>query len=204
MNCRQCGAHLAPDDLVCGTCGTLAEATLPAASTVAVKRTTRTTAKTRRLSATTLLILVFACGFVGLIATAIAGGVAVGLQDRKADEQARIDQFYQEGLANRAAGKLPLAKADFEYVLRLNPAYPGAREQLAQVQDLLTVKPTPTTSAMVVNVTQELYQAGLAAYQKKDWQKAIDIFAQVRSLDATYEKDAIARMLYDAALTYGL
>jgi tetratricopeptide (TPR) repeat protein len=204
MNCRQCGAQLAPDDLVCGTCGALAEATLPAASTIAVKPTPRVATKPRRLSATTLLILVFACGFIGLIATAIAGGVAVGLQDRKADDQARLDQFYQEGLANRAAGKLPLAKADFEYVLRLNPTYPGAREQLAQVQDLLTVKPTPTTSAMVVNVTQELYQTGLAAYQKKDWQKAIDIFSQVRSLDATYEKDAVAQMLYDAALTYGL
>ena len=173
MNCRQCGAQLAPDDLVCGTCGALAEATLPAASTIAVKSASRAVTNTRRLSATTLLILIFACGFIGLIAAAIAGGVAAGLQDRKADDQARLDQFYQEGLANRAAGKLPLAKADFEYVLRLNPTYPGAREQLAQVQDLLTVKPTPTTSAIVVNVTQQLYQTGLEAYQKKDWQKAI-------------------------------
>lgn len=203
MNCRQCGAHLAPDDLVCGTCGTLAEATLPAAPTVAVKPAPRATAQTRRLPATTLLIIVFACSFLGLISAAIAGGVVVGLQDRKADEQARIDQFYQEGLANRAAGKLQLAKADFEYVLRLNPNYPGAREQLAQIQDLLTVKPTPT-SAIVVNVTQQLYQAGLEAYQKKDWQKAIEIFSQVRAIDASYEKDKVAQMVYDAALTYGL
>ena len=204
MNCRQCGAQLAPDDLVCGTCGALAEATLSGAPIVAVKPAPRNTTKTRRLSATTLLILVFACGFIGLIAAAIAGGVAAGLQDRKADDQARLDQFYQEGLANRAADKLPLAKADFEYVLRLNPTYPGAREQLAQIQDLLTVKPTPTTSAIVVDVTQQLYQAGLAAYQKKDWQKALEIFAQVRSINATYEKDAVAQMVYDAALTYGL
>ncbi len=110
MNCRQCGAHLAPDDLVCGTCGTLAEAALPAASTVAVKRTPLP-AKTRRLSATTLLILVFACGFIGLIATAIAGGVAVGLQDRKADEQARIDQFYQEGLGQSGGGQTAVGES---------------------------------------------------------------------------------------------
>jgi tetratricopeptide (TPR) repeat protein len=204
MNCRQCGAHLAPDDLVCGTCGTLAEAAPLASPTVAVRSTPRTTTRTRRLSSTTLLIIVFACSFLGLIAAAIAGGVVVGLQDRKVDEQARIDQFYQEGLANRAAGKLQLAKADFEYVLRLNLAYPGAREQLAQIQDLLIVKPTPTTSAVVVNVTRQLYQTGLEAYQKKDWQKAIEIFSQVRAIDAAYEKDTIAQMMYDAALTYGL
>jgi tetratricopeptide (TPR) repeat protein len=203
MNCRHCGAHLAPDDLVCGTCGTLAEATLPAVPTVAAKPTPRASTKTRPLSSATLLIVVFACSFIGLITAAIAGGVVAGLQDRQADEQARIDQFYQEGLANQAAGKLQLAKADLEYVLRLNPTYPGAREQLAQIQDLLTVKPTPT-SAVVVNVTQQLYQTGLEAYQKKDWQKAIEIFLQVRSIDATYEKDKIAQMLYDAALTYGL
>jgi tetratricopeptide (TPR) repeat protein len=204
MNCRQCGARLAPDDLVCGTCGTLADAAPPAAPTVAVKPTPRAATKSRALSSTTLLIIVFACSFLGIIVAAIASGVAVGLQDRQLDEQARIDQFYQEGLANRAAGKLQLAKADFEYVLRLSPAYPGAREQLTQIQDLLTIKPTPTTSAMVVNVTQQLYQAGLEAYQKKNWQKAIEIFSQVRSIDATYEKVQIAQMLYDAALTYGL
>jgi tetratricopeptide (TPR) repeat protein len=204
MNCRQCGAHLAPDDLVCGTCGTLAEAAPLAAPTVAVKPTSRASTKSRAPSSTTLLIIVFACSFLGLITAAIAGGVVVGLQDRKADEQVRIDQFYQEGLANRAAGKLQLAKADFEYVLRLNPSYPGASEQLTQIQDLLTVKPTPTTSAVVVNVAQQLYQTGLDAYQKKDWQKAIELLSQVRSINATYEQDKIAQMVYDAALTYGL
>ena len=204
MNCRQCGARLAPDDLVCGNCGSIVD-TAPSGSTAAMKPLPpRPAAPTsRRLSAATLLIIVFACGFLGVIIAAGMGGVYTGLQDRQIDEQARVDKFYQEGLANRAAAKLQLAKADFEYVLKLRPNYPGAREQLAQVVDLLTVKPTPTFAAQV-NVTQQLYQTGLEAYQQKEWQKAIEVLSQVRVLDPTYEQASIANMIYQAALTYGL
>ncbi len=202
MNCRYCGARLAPDDLVCGKCGNIVDTT-PPAPTVASKPVPRTSpARARRVSATTLLILAFACGVLGLIAAAGLGGVYAGLQDRKTDQQAQADRFYQEGIANRAAGKLQLAKADFEYALKINPNYPGARDQVAQIADLLTVKPTPT-SAVQVNVTQQLYQAGMDAYNQKDWPKAIDILSQVRAIDPAYEKDRIAQMIYQAALTNG-
>ncbi len=203
MNCRHCGAHLAPDDLVCGNCGHIVD-TAPPDPTVAIKPVSRTSSPTaRRISATTLLILAFACGFLALIAAAGVGGVYTGLQDRKADEQAQANKFYQEGLTNRTAGKLQLAKADFEYVLKINPNYPGAREQLTQISDLLTVKPTPTFAAEV-NVTQQLYQTGVEDYNQKNWKKALEVLTQVRVIDPTYEKDQIAQMIYQAALTYGL
>ncbi len=202
MNCRHCGAHLAPDDLVCGNCGSIVDTT-PPAPTVASQPVSRTSpAKARRVSAATLLILAFACGFLGLIAAAGLGGVYAGLQDRKAEEQAQADRFYQEGLANRTAGKLQLARADFEYVLKIKPDYPGAREQVAQIADLLAVKPTPT-SAVQVNVTQQLYEAGADAYNQKNWKAAIEILSQVRAIDPAYEKDRIAQMIYQAALTNG-
>src|SRR5512147_3014118 len=99
MNCRHCGARLTPDDLVCGNCGNIVD-TAPQTSTVASPSVSRTTApaQKRGLSATTLLILAFACGFLGLIATAGLGGIYAGLQDRTADQQAQANKFYQEGL----------------------------------------------------------------------------------------------------------
>src|SRR5512139_3207378 len=201
MNCRHCGARLASDDLVCGSCGNIVD-TAPPTPTVASKPIPRTAPpRARRVSAPTLLILAFACGFLGLIAAAGLGGAYTGLQDRMVDEQAQANKFYQEGTANRASGKLQLAKADFEYVLKINPDYPGAREQLKQIADLLTVKPTPTFAAQV-NVTQQLYQAGSDAYDQKKWKKAIEVLSQVRVLDPAYEKDRIAQMIYQAALTY--
>jgi tetratricopeptide (TPR) repeat protein len=203
MNCRHCGARLAPDDLVCGNCGNIVD-TAPPAPTVASQSVPRPAPVwARRASAATLLILAFACGFLAVITAAGLGGVYAGMQDREADRQAQADRFYQEGLANRNAGKLLLAKADFEYVLKINPNYPGASEQLRQIIDLLTVKPTPTASAMQVNVTEQVYQAGVEAYNQQKWQRAIEILSQVRALDPAYEKDRVAQMIYQAALTYG-
>jgi tetratricopeptide (TPR) repeat protein len=225
MNCRQCGAPLAPDDLVCGVCGTIADTlsvaqpTLSSQPTVAARPVTssrpgaaprpaaapRSTAQpqsAKHFPLATVLIILFACSFVGLIALGALGGVWAGLQDRQADEQARAEKYYQEGIANRAAGKLLLAKADFEYVLKLNPIYPGAREQLTLLQDLLTVRPTPTFVAEV-NVAAQLYQAGLDAYEKREWLKAIQILAQLRAINPTYEQAGVAQTIYNAALTYG-
>jgi tetratricopeptide (TPR) repeat protein len=203
MNCRHCGARLTPDDLVCGNCGNIVDSAPPTPTMASPSIARPAPVKARGLSATTLLILAFACGFLSIIIAAGLGGVYAGLQDRTADQQAQADKFYDEGVANRAAGKLQLAKADFEYVLKIDPAYPGATEQLQQIVDLLTVKPTPTASAIQVNVAEQLYQTGVEAYNQQKWQRAIEIFAQVRALDPTYQQDQIAQQTYQAALTYG-
>jgi tetratricopeptide (TPR) repeat protein len=44
----------------------------------------------------------------------------------------------------------------------------------------------------------------VGAYDQKKWKKAIEVLSQVRVIDPTYEKDRIAQMIYQAALTYGL
>ncbi len=146
--------------------------------------------------------MLFACGLLALITAAAVGGVITGLRDRDENRQAQADKYFQEGIANLAAGKLPLAKADFEYVLKIAPDYPVAREKLAQVQDQLAVKPTPTFAA-IVSATQQLYETGQTAYQAKNWKTAIDVLSQVRVIDPAYRRDQVDAMLYEAAATYG-
>ena len=202
MNCRHCGARLAPDDLVCGNCGNIVD-TAPPTPTVASQPIPRTSSRQSASHIGDDAAHPGVC--LRLSGTHRRGGPGRCLRrlaGSQADEQAQADKFYQEGLANRTAGKLQLAKADFEYVLKINPNYPGAREQMTQIVDLLTVKPTPT-SAVQVNVTEQLYQAGVDAYDQKNWQTAIEILSQVRAIDPAYEKDRIAQMIYQAALTYG-
>jgi len=204
MNCRECGAQVTAADFVCGNCGAVLDRSpaspvpAPAPSARPARRTTA-----RRLSSTTLLIVLFSCGLLSLIVASAVGGVIIGLQDRASDRQTQADRYYQEGLANFASGKLELAKADFEYVLRLEPAYPGAQEQIAQVTERLTVKPTPTSAALTSAIDQ-LYQTGLTAYQTKKWATAIDALAQVRSIDPTYQAAQVSQYLFDASVTYGL
>jgi tetratricopeptide (TPR) repeat protein len=207
MNCPECGAHITAADFVCGNCGKLLDqshtAPLPVTTAVPIPRPAQRARPARRISSTTLLIVLFSCGLLTLIVTSAVGGVVVGLQDRETDRQAQADRYYQEGLANFASGKLELAKADFEYVLRLDPAYPGAQDQIVQVTERLTVKPTATSAALVSAIDQ-LYQAGETAYQARQWATAIDALAQVRSIDPTYQTEKVNQQLFDAAVTYGL
>lgn len=198
MNCPQCGAPVTAADLVCGNCGALQDHSMARTQPVAPTPS----AKHRRLSATTLLILLFSCGLLSLIVASAVGGVVVGLQDRELNRRAEADKYYQEGLTNFATGKLELAKADFEYVLRLEPGYPGASEQLTQVVDRLTVKPTPT-SVTLTNVAEQLYQTAESAYRARQWRTAIDTLSQLRAFDPDYQADRVKQMLYEAALTYG-
>ncbi len=201
MNCRECGTRLEPAALVCGNCGALIDQ-VPQIPQSKPGGSPRATSRAF-ISSSTLLILLFSCGLLALVVASAVGGVIIGLRDRKAEEAANAERYYQEGLANFAAGNLELAKADFTYVVQLNPNYPGARDQLAKVNDRLTVKPTPTSSALI-SATQQLYETGMHAYQDHKWSTAIDVLTQVRTVDPEYHKDDVARMLFDAALTYGL
>ncbi len=203
MNCRNCGARVEPDDLVCGNCGTVIDSAPQLAPKTAMTPP-RPIRPRRRLSPTASLILVFACGMFTLIAASIVGGVATGLQDREIDRQAKADQYYHAGVANFATGQLQLAEVDFQYVLKLYPNYPGASEQLSQVETRLTVVPTPTAAVSQTKVIDQLFQTGQSAYQAKDWAKAIDVLSQVRMIDSAYQADKVNSMLYQAALTYGL
>ncbi|MBP7687617.1 MAG: PD40 domain-containing protein [Thermoflexales bacterium] len=205
MTCRECGAHVAASDFVCGNCGAVLDQSSTAPQPVLPPSPPASPARrtARRISSTTLLIVLFSCGLISLIVASAVGGVVIGLQDRETDRQAEADRYYQEGLANFASGKLELAKADFEYVLRLDPAYPGAQEQIAQVTDRLTVKPTPTSAALTSAIDQ-LYETGLTAYQAQKWATAIDALAQVRSIDPAYQAAQVSQYLFDASVTYGL
>ena len=202
MNCPKCGAGIESDALVCGNCGAIVQNAAHEAQTQPFNLP-HVSRRRRWLSSSTLIVFFFACGLFTIIAASAIGGVVVGLQDRDADRQAQIDKYYQEGLTNFAAGKLELAKADFEYVLKLNPNYPGAREQYTQVQARLTVKPTPTSPAMT-NAIDQLYQKGQTAYGSNDWATAVEVFSQVRTLNPAYHTEQVNQMIYTAALTYGL
>ncbi len=203
MNCRECGARVEPGDLVCGNCGTI----IDSAPQLAPKKSMglpKPIKPRRRLSPTAILILIFSCGMFALIAASIVGGLATGLQDREIDRQAKADQYYHEGVTNFAIGQLQLAEVDFQYVLKLDPNYPGASEQLSQVRTRLTLVPTPTAAVSQTKVIDQLFQTGLRAYQAKDWAKAIDVLSQVRAIDSKYQTEKVNSMLYQAAMTYGL
>lgn len=76
------------------------------------------------------------------------GGYYAGIADRQAVEKNQTDittsMQYQLGMADLEAGRLDMAKQRFEYVIQLNPAYPGVLENMARLTIIMNATSTPT------------------------------------------------------------
>ena len=116
--------------------------------------------------------------------------------------QAALEQ-YELGVQDIAQGNYFRARQRFEYVIQLNPAYPGAVEKLADVLLELsttatpTLLPTPTLSPTPdLRGVEELYNQGLQLLNNSEWSKAIDAFLQLRKTDPEFRKVEIDGQLF--------
>ena len=75
-------------------------------------------------------------------------GYQNGIDRRKAEEQAMVQQQASEqfelALIDKAMGRYENAQARFEYVIQLDPSFPQAADQLAQVMLAINLARTPT------------------------------------------------------------
>lgn len=137
-----------------------------------------------------------------VILSTVAGFYA-GQHDRQLEAHRDLAEHYDRGINHLNASEYELAAAEFEYILQLEPEYPGARDRLAEARRRLTVIPTPTTSQTMTFATGEIYKQAVQAYQAQDWPLAVERLRQVRVVDASYETAAVMEMLYTAAYSYG-
>lgn len=180
--------------------------------------TANTPAPRRRLP----LFVIGIC-LVGLlllvIGGAIWGGYKAGLNQRQSEWQATVTadlkNQYDLGLADLAAGRYELANKRFEYILSLDPNYPGAAEKLIQTKVNLQITPTvtplplPTAVATpLVTTPQENPGSILALAQQsqaaKNWDDVILKLTQVRALDPNYEAAQVDQMLFAALRNRGV
>ena len=74
---------------------------------------------------------------VGIASLSAFGGYRSGINMRKAAESTQIVQAVKEqytlGLQDMQQGQYDRSRQRFEYVIRLDPDYPGATEKLAEV-----------------------------------------------------------------------
>ncbi len=144
------------------------------------------------------LALVF-CS-LSMVLGAAALGAYHGARDRLAAVQEAAQEHYQRGLAHRQAGEWELARVEFEEALRLNPGLEEARQQLAEVLEMLAAQPTATSEARTQAVetllaeAQDLYRAG-------QWEEAARRLETVRSLDPDFQPELLAELLYNTCLS---
>jgi tetratricopeptide (TPR) repeat protein len=149
-------------------------------------------------------------GLFGLILVAVLsafGGYNSGIRLRKEAEVAQVnstaDEQFQLGLQDMQAGNFDLARQRFEYVVELNPSYPGVTDKLAEVLLYInatatpTVAPTPTiTPTPDTRNVQELFTQAQQDLANSEWSKAIDTLLALRKADPTYQPVWVDDMLY--------
>jgi len=159
-----------------------------------------------------------------IIIVFIAGGVYFGYQDgihqRLALESSKVTELaatqFDLGVADLQAGHLQNAQTRFEYVINLDPSFPGAAEKLGEVLVALSLTQTPTIgftpTATTIPVTptpdtrgeEELFSQIKQNIADKQWTDAINNLEVLRKLNITYQAVQADGMYYFALRNRGI
>ncbi len=151
-----------------------------------------------------VLWLIFAAGW----------GAYRGYQDRIAYRRARATIHYQLGMEYLEAGRLDLARKELESALVLQPNHAAAIAALKQLQEMspsalatpaATPQPTPEPTAAATAPERALdatFEEAAAAYQAGNWEETIRLLESIRLSDATYRREEVEQMLFDAYVAY--
>jgi hypothetical protein len=157
-------------------------------------------------------------GLVGLLLIAAVSGYSgyqSGISLRQQAEATQLvsglsDQFQlaEQDISNQ---NYDLARQRLEYIIRSQPAYPGAQEKLAEVLTQLntTATPTPQPTATLTPTPdnrsqQDLFSQAQQSLQNKDWTPTIDTLLALRKADPTFQVVEIDDMLYVALRNRGV
>jgi tetratricopeptide (TPR) repeat protein len=177
----------------------------------------RAARRTRRFKLTgrrwwVLLILIV----LAVMSTAVLTGYASGLQRREqlnTEELAQVTkQQFDRAIEEMLAGNLEVARQRFEYVLSLDPSYPGAAEMLGTVLAGLN-QPTPTASPIASPTPTETpdfssydttFASAQSAFARGDWTSTLDILIRLRGNDPEFHLAEVNQMMAGALRNRGM
>ncbi len=149
-------------------------------------------------------------GFFAFILLAFASaflGYRSGINQRQGAEVAQASQLaaeqYHLAMQDMEARNYYRARQRFEYVISIDPNFPGATEGLANA--LLyqsatatpTIAPTPTVSPTPdLRGVEELYTQAQQELANSDWNAAIETLLTLRKADIEYQVVWVDNMLY--------
>ncbi|MFL7891179.1 MAG: hypothetical protein AB8I56_03860 [Anaerolineales bacterium] len=173
------------------------------------------TRKSRRSLSWTLLITISLVALLLIATTSAVGGYFSGINERTNFEVTQVAQQVEEqfqlGLQDMQAKHYDLARQRFEYVIQLDPDYPGVTEQLALV--LLEINttatptqvPTPTlTPTPDMRGASELFSQSQFFLADGKWTEAIDTLLKLRKDEPEYQTIKVDSMLYVALRNRGV
>ncbi|MGH2605053.1 MAG: hypothetical protein ACRDG5_00540 [Anaerolineales bacterium] len=161
--------------------------------------------------------IVLPLGFLGLVGVGILTGYWTGVRLAEASEAQLALQSAQEqfdlGVQDLLAGRYELARQRFEYILGLDPNYPGAAELLDKaLQGLNVPTGTPTLPApsptprptLDLSSLEGVYQQAVAAHSVEDWTGTLEALLALRQIDPTFRLGEVNILMASALRNRGL
>lgn len=153
------------------------------------------------------LILLSLAALVVIAVASVIGGYRSGINQRTDFEATQVSQTIEEqfnqGLLDVQEGRYEIARQRFEYVIRLNPNYPGVTDRLAEVLLEInttatpTTVPTPTLTPTVdLRGAEELFSQAQVLLADHNWTEAIDTLLKLRKDEPDYHTVEVDSMLY--------
>ena len=155
-----------------------------------------------------MLILIVAGAVIGY-----NSAVRARTNSQKEQSVRAAAQQYQLALTDIEGQKFENAKTRLEYVLSVDPNYPGATEKYTQVMVSLYPKETPTpfytqtpepTSTPDTRGEAEMLNTIRANMQSQEWESAIANMDALRNKNISYESMEVDGMYYIALRNYGI
>jgi tetratricopeptide (TPR) repeat protein len=151
--------------------------------------------------------LLWGLGFLALLVLSVGAGAYFGLRRGERERMRRLEleaeQHYEAGLRRLDEGDYQLAKAEFQYVLQLDPDHGRAEQGLAEAESRLLPDPTPTKKPEEP-IADVLYEEASSHYEAERWQEAASTLTSLRQLDPAYEPEQVKEMLFESRYRAGM
>ncbi len=163
------------------------------------------------------LVLILVCLVLILAGAGIGAylGYRAGIELRKQAQQNQIvteaTYQFQLGLADLEAKRYETARRRFEYIISLDPTFPGAAEKMTEAMMLAslaltpTVAPTPTLEPTPdLRGEEELFNHIQQRLLNKEWEQAIETIKKLRDRNLDYRSVDVDGMYYIALRFLGI
>ena len=151
----------------------------------------------------------------GIAALSAFGGYRSGINIRKNAESTQIvttvKQQYALALQDMHQGEYNRARQRFEYVIRLDPDYPGATEKLSEVLLELNTTATPTLGVTPTLTPtpddrgiEDIFNQAQQQTLNNDWSGAIETLLRLRKDQPDYKPIEVDGLLFIALRNRGV
>lgn len=147
-----------------------------------------------------LVIVLAILGMALAIALPIGAGIYYGYRQRETYLERQAVEHYQRALAYESETYNELAVVELQVALKFKPDYKPAQDKLQQLQ---TASITHNQEPNEVAIAKQLFSSAEDAVARQAWNDAIDLFEELRRVNADYRAADVKAQLVNAYLNAG-